>query len=333
MDQQRRYRPQLDELEDRSLPNNLFSLGGWDQFGLTGSSLLGDLLSSTPTGSSSLVGQGGTTPAVQSGPLPGGSTSPGGTTHTSVASPALVRTGAGNNFAGALAVLGGSSSSGGGVVSPQFFSSLYSQLSAQWWQYALSVPTSQSPFLDQTGANFAVGQPSGNVLFLSGTFCDNPNPGALCTPASPATAVRNIVMPTGKYLFFPILNTEQDNLNPFGPNFGLTISQLRDFAAQPLATAENLSLQIDGKAIPNLANFRVTSPVFSYTLPANNIISFAVGAPVGAQTVYPAVADGYYALLSPLSQGAHTIRFTGDFGPGNFALDVTYHITVLPPSL
>ena len=31
---------------------------------------------------------------------------------------------------------------------------------------------------------------------------------------------------------------------------------------------------------------------------------------------------------APLSAGQHTIHFGGDFGPGNFALDVTYHITV-----
>ena len=41
------------------------------------------------------------------------------------------------------------------------------------------------------------------------------------------------------------------------------------------------------------------------------------------------VADGYWALLSPLSVGTHTIHFAGGFASG-FSLDVTYHITVTP---
>lgn len=37
----------------------------------------------------------------------------------------------------------------------------------------------------------------------------------------------------------------------------------------------------------------------------------------------PAVSDGYYLMLAPLSAGQHTIHFAvADF------LDVTYHVTV-----
>ena len=34
----------------------------------------------------------------------------------------------------------------------------------------------------------------------------------------------------------------------------------------------------------------------------------------------PAVSDGVYLMLRPLSVGQHTIHFAGDFGPGSFAL-------------
>jgi hypothetical protein len=75
----------------------------------------------------------------------------------------------------------------------------------------------------------------------------------------------------------------------------------------------------------------VASPVFSYTLPADNVYAALDGGiPVPARTVTPAVGDGVYVMLKPLSPGLHTIHFSGDFGPGNFGLDVTYHITVVP---
>jgi hypothetical protein len=35
-------------------------------------------------------------------------------------------------------------------------------------------------------------------------------------------------------------------------------------------------------------------------------------------------------MLRPPPVGQHTIHFSGDFGPGNFTLDVTYPINVVP---
>ncbi len=45
----------------------------------------------------------------------------------------------------------------------------FKQLSAEWWQWALSIPTPQNPMLDTTGAHCMVGQ-RGDVWFLAGTF-------------------------------------------------------------------------------------------------------------------------------------------------------------------
>jgi hypothetical protein len=218
-----------------------------------------------------------------------------------------------------------------GVAPPQFnpYGASYSAWSARWWQYTLSIPTDKSPFLDTTGANFAVGQ-SGNVWFLSGvivfTIPGQPPP----TSQNPATAVRNVTLPSGTALFFPVLNSEQDNLVPGGTNTSFTPVQLRTFAQQSMTTAENLQVQVDGRSVVSLSQYDVTSPAFSYHLPANNIITAITGTNVPAQTVSPAVSDGIYVMLRPLSLGQHTIHFSGDFGPGNFALDVTYHITVTP---
>ena len=48
--------------------------------------------------------------------------------------------------------------------------------------------------------------------------------------------------------------------------------------------------------------------VYSYTLPDNNIVSFASGVNVPAQTVSPAVGDGVYLMLRPLSVGQHVAQ-------------------------
>jgi hypothetical protein len=204
----------------------------------------------------------------------------------------------------------------------------YGEWSARWWQYALSVPADTSPFFDYTGANFAVGQ-AGNVWFLSGVIVFS-SPGQPLPPGQVNTVVRDVTMPSGTALFVPVLNTEYDNLVPGGPNTTFTVDQLRAFAQQTMASAENLQMQVDGRSIVDLSHYDVTSPVFSYTLPDNNIDTVLTGVNTPAQTVSPVVGDGVYVMLRPLSVGQHTIHFAGDFGPGNFGLDVTYHITVTP---
>ena len=266
-----RFRPQLEVLEGRALPNNFFSPGS----GL-GPDLVGRI----------------------------------------------------HKHEDDLLMAAASANPGVAPVQSNPYGASYSEWSARWWQYALSIPTDQSPFLDSTGANFAVGQ-SGKVWFLSGVIVFT-SPGQPLPPGQVNTVVRNVTLPSGTSLFFPVLNSEQDNLVPGGPNTRYTVDQLRAFAQQSMATAENMQVQVDGRSIAGLSQYEVTSPVFSYHLPDNNIDTFLTGVNVPAQTVSPAVSDGVYVMLRPLPVGQHTIHFSGDFGPGNFALDVTYHITVTP---
>src|SRR5437762_12394565 len=66
-----------------------------------------------------------------------------------------------------------------------------SHLATRWWQWALETPASENPLTDTTGQFGAVNQ-SGRVWLLAG----NPS----------GTTVRTITVPSGKALFFPILN-------------------------------------------------------------------------------------------------------------------------------
>jgi hypothetical protein len=327
-----RYHPHLDELEDRALPNSLFGL--MEAFSQHGGQALGDLslLNQEPVVQhvSTLTGATAGSPSVQVPPLPTPQAASGPSAPPAQAgSAATPSAGPSTSLTQTLSPADAGGGANPGVLPPQSnaFGASYSEWSARWWQYAFSVPTPQSPFLDQTGANFSAGQ-SGKVWYLSGglefTTSQTPPPGNI------NVLDRTVTMPTGKALFFPVLNTEFDNVTPGGPDTTLTPDQLRSLAQSNMNSAENMTATIDGRAVSNLSQYRVTSPVFGYHLPADNIESFFAGTTIPARDVYPAVGDGVYLMLAPLSAGQHTVHFSGDFGPGNFGLDVTYHITVTP---
>ncbi len=71
------------------------------------------------------------------------------------------------------------------------YGNTYGEWSARWWQWTLAIPAATNPNLDTTGENCAEGQ-SGQVWFLAGSFG--------------GTFERACPVPTGKALFFPILN-------------------------------------------------------------------------------------------------------------------------------
>jgi hypothetical protein len=73
-----------------------------------------------------------------------------------------------------------------------------SALSAQWWQWALSIPTSQNPLLDTTGANCMIGQ-HGSTWFLAGLF------------GGGGPVIRNCAVPDNVRLFFPVINSVNIN--------------------------------------------------------------------------------------------------------------------------
>jgi hypothetical protein len=72
----------------------------------------------------------------------------------------------------------------------------------------------------------------------------------------------------------------------------------------------------------------VTSPVFNYFLPPDNIYGNYDEAIQGV--VAPAVSDGYWSYIAPLPQGQYTLKFGGNLPltGGTFFLDITYYITV-----
>jgi hypothetical protein len=194
----------------------------------------------------------------------------------------------------------------------------YGELNARWWQWFFSVPASKNPGLAKNGAvDCSVGQ-SGDVWFLAGSFLGS------------GRFIRNCSIPVGKSLVVPLINSWADNVCNSPP---LGVEQLRASAAGSVIPASNLHASVDAQQLGNLDSNRAISPVFSYTLspsPDNVIfVGFGVTLPGDcwpSLTVKPAVADGFYVVLTPLTTGVHRINFGGS-APGT-TQDITYQLTV-----
>jgi hypothetical protein len=218
----------------------------------------------------------------------------------------------GRGFYLVLALLGGCISSWA-----QEESTLLTSATAQWWQYAISIPTSVNPLLDPTGADCMVGQRD-PILFLVGTFY-----------GGPAMPVRTCSVPAGEWLFFPVINSVQINVpGVCGQTGPLSVAELRSLAAPVIDSATNMSVTLDQRPVKNLV--RIKSDVFATTIPVDNIFNFPCG---GLNTVppgvySPSVDDGYYVLLKPLSVGTHTLHIHAD-GAGGLTVDVTYTLNVI----
>lgn len=185
----------------------------------------------------------------------------------------------------------------------------YGEWAAKWEQWLLSTPANINPATDETGKYCAQNQ-NGPVWFLAGT------PGG--------SADRTCTIPAGKAIFFSIINNECSYAeHP-------TLKSESDLAMCARAAnnqVTNLQTIVGGVNLQQLEKYRVTSPLFNLTFPANNVF----GAPVGTTQ---AVVDGFYIFLQPLTGGKHEVDFSGltpgnpTTGTTNFAVDVKYHLKV-----
>jgi hypothetical protein len=193
-----------------------------------------------------------------------------------------------------------------GVLPPasSFGGRSYAEWSEQWWLW----------YIPQTSTNNALtdcssGQ-SGQVWFLQAFFS-----GSTC------------VVPSGKTLFFPILNVECSNVESGTPFYGATADDRSACSKGIMDDTANLAAEIDGIPVQNVMAYRFQSRDFSFTAPPGNLNGIGPSdddsGGLGQST-----ADGYYLLLAPLSAGAHTVHFKGTFTGFDFTIDTTYHLVV-----
>lgn len=203
-------------------------------------------------------------------------------------------------------------------------------LTAEWWQWVLSIPqpvdaggNSVAPFnpvVDPSGAYCMVGQ-RGPIWFLAGNFTGAPSVTRTCS------------VPADKTLFFPVINginfsAPEGVCGSTGPE---TAAQLRADAKPFIDAAQGLSVTVDSQPVKKTLLRRVKSDVFDIAIPADNVfVSFGI-TPCLASIFSPAIDDGYYVSLDPLSLGAHTINIQAE--SGTLTIDVTYNLTVVPVTL
>ena len=205
-----------------------------------------------------------------------------------------------------------------------------SKLTAVWWQWVFSVPVTSSPLYDETGDNAYSRQPYSNLLFLAGTFSIQ----QLEDGDLKGEVTRSITVKQGIAFFFPLINTEWDNIcgrpnlggNCFGPPYpkfphNLGVPKLQALAAAAPdnttglyanLTPTNETFDAPG-ASQDILYPRLQSPPFSYKLPATDNLYQYSNIDVSG-TVSPAVADGYYSFVpGTLAPGYYKLEFGGSF--------------------
>jgi len=205
----------------------------------------------------------------------------------------------------------------------EVYGKTYSQLTVAWWDWALSQAPKRNPILDPDGSFCHVGQDRDygqgeEIFFLAGNFGGETE--------------RTCSVPTGKTLFFPILNgiwiAPEECATP--EECRAAVNEFLDYGF-----TEELSCTIDGVEVEDLGAYRVQSP------PGGSLFHIEGGSLL--QSFDPkfykprgyepgTVADGYW-LLVRLGPGEHTIEFSGKFfyfgDPEQpFELSVKYYLTV-----
>lgn len=166
----------------------------------------------------------------------------------------------------------------------------YEELSAAWWQWAMSQPV--LPFQDPDGRFCDLGQ-DGPVWFLAGTD-------------GSFDAKRKCTVPQGKHLFLPVINMlyRSPRRTAKGEPFP-SCKQMQERASVNNNALVSAVVIIDGVAVPDVKQYRArTSACFNPS----------PGWSEGETYQEPrAASDGYWLLLAPLAPGRHVITVGANY--------------------
>jgi hypothetical protein len=198
------------------------------------------------------------------------------------------------------------------------FEKSYAEWSIVWWQWVFAQPGTNNPVFDRTGLFCRNGQDlASRVFFLAGN-------------AGGTTERSQCTVPANKALFFPLVNSVDDNAT-VDPAHVATTDQLQVNANAFLASIveSELTVSVDGQSVSGVARGKIGPSQFTYVLPAHDNFYSATGIPGLSGTVDPSFTVGYWVLLPPLMPGSHDLKFGGhSTGPPDFRVNVTYHLTV-----
>jgi hypothetical protein len=204
----------------------------------------------------------------------------------------------------------------------------YGDWGAAWWQWAMSIPKAVNPMADPTGDMVGSGQ-SGHVWFLCGTIT--------MTPTGPTTYVgyadREVTIPAGKMLFFPICNVEASTAE----GNGTTYDELAGVCDWYMSRTTPTDVTVDGRHVKNLMKYRAMSGLYQLWWPVDNVIDLPPISLTDPKATTTSVSDGYWIMLAPLSRGTHHLHWSGatvvsvangDDFDATWAQDITYTVHV-----
>lgn len=217
------------------------------------------------------------------------------------------------------------------ATNAKVYGKTYGEWAAEWWKWAASFPVDINPIGDETGELCDMGQ-SGPVWFLAGTFG--------------ATGVeRDCAIPAGKAILYPLINVtwvdapgDEDNYSDDDVRYIVSaFTGAGDLACQLSSTLDTLETWNFGEVPAPVTALgrpivRAQSPKDSIDLPEDNIF----GVPAGVNDRL--VAEGYWVMLPPLTQGEHVLNLHGAQCSENedgtiekvFETEVTYYLNVRP---
>lgn len=182
----------------------------------------------------------------------------------------------------------------------------YGEWSARWWLWAATIPKSNNPLLDTTGANANINQNNPYVFFLCQTY-----EGAGSIPS------RQVEVPKDRAIFIPIINWISI-LHIDGEND----EELLDAAKKRMDVVTNLQITINDIATKEeLEEYRTRSPFFEFELPEDNILGISPGHK-------RAVSDGYWLLIKRLERRTKLTSF-GSCSSGMTKIGVNYNISIV----
>ncbi len=193
---------------------------------------------------------------------------------------------------------------GGGLVysaGDSVYGATLGEWSARHWQWTVRLPIGENPGQDATGVRCGTDQ-NAQVFFVPRNF--------------PSCEV-----PAGTLIFVPIVGTECSTVES-PPYYGETEAELRTCASTDVDRYTGIIVRVDGELVPDIGAYRASSPLFSLTLPENNVL----GVPPGSAN---AVADGYQLLLTPLPLGEHEIMVHVELQDGTVLPDKIMRFTVI----
>jgi hypothetical protein len=187
----------------------------------------------------------------------------------------------------------------------------YEQHIVNFWQWLLSIPKDESPWEEKNCTNGQLGTNS-SVYYLSG------NGGG--------KSERACTVPAGKGLLIPVMVVEiSDKEYP-----GASVDDLASTARSDQDSVNSLYLKIDDREFnyEDLLKYRTHTKAFDVVFPDDGIMGVTAGGPSKV------VADGFYIVTEPLTEGNHTVHYKSSLlclDPGcvepNFAQDIKYAIT------